>query len=82
MKTLKVYFDIEDFVESQDEPSSAISERVHRLGNTFEIALRAQVQSQDLEDFAEYIITIEDERAEAVREILEWITTANVQIED
>lgn len=83
MSTMTVQFDIEDFQEDQNDDFQDVVERVNRLGETFETAFKASgVDCSLVGSFAQYKVTIEDDRAEAVRELLEWITTANVQIED
>jgi DNA-binding ferritin-like protein len=83
MKTLRVHFDIQDFIESDTDQHDDIAERVNQLGYTFEVAFKASsIECAMTDNSAYYVIKVEDDRAGAVRELLEWITTANVQIED
>lgn len=74
--------DFEDYgIETEEEFNRHFNEQVERLRQTFTNAFGAAVASTSTENHVMYSIAVETEtKASAVRELLEWITTATVQV--
>jgi hypothetical protein len=77
MRTMTVEFDMNEW---DDEASE---QRALDMGLTFARAFMCSVGVSTTNNWAIYTLTIteEPERCEAIQEMLEWLTTANVRIE-
>lgn len=75
-------FDLQDFNESGHDTPEQIVDRYHSLKRMFESAFAIQeVKATMIDDYVEFEFNLDNEpRAEAIVEVIQWITTGDAVV--